>query len=68
MEGGICIGCLRTLAEIVNWRGMDRESRLKVMKDLEFRKIMSLNSATGRSNRRSDPSAGPCGPNEKGFE
>lgn len=38
VEGGSCVGYLRTLEEIVNWIGLDRESRLKIMKNLESRK------------------------------
>ncbi|MBA4396784.1 MAG: DUF1289 domain-containing protein [Syntrophus sp. (in: bacteria)] len=38
IERGFCVGCLRSLEEIVKWRQMDTNSRLNIMKNLQSRK------------------------------
>jgi predicted Fe-S protein YdhL (DUF1289 family) len=35
---GICVGCLRTLAEIASWSQISRDERARIMADLPKRK------------------------------
>lgn len=34
-ENGICIGCHRTIEEIINWRTMTNEEKLAIIKRIE---------------------------------
>jgi predicted Fe-S protein YdhL (DUF1289 family) len=38
-EDGICVGCLRTLKEIEDWRTMSKEDKIKVYQNIDLRKI-----------------------------
>ncbi len=37
-ESGLCLGCLRSLAEIAGWGGLPEEARLRIMTELPERK------------------------------
>lgn len=37
MEGGACIGCLRTLDEIAQWRNMALDERMRLLEELKWR-------------------------------
>lgn len=37
-ENNICIGCGRTIEEIVRWNDQDRESQLQIVSDAKERK------------------------------
>lgn len=37
-ESGLCVGCLRTRAEIGGWRGMSDLARAQIMSALEARR------------------------------
>jgi uncharacterized protein len=37
MEGGLCVGCLRTLKEIGEWRHMALEDRMRLLEELKHR-------------------------------
>lgn len=51
---GICIGCLRTLAEIGAWSQMSRAERLAVMQDLPARAPRLKKRRGGRAGRPED--------------
>lgn len=36
-ETGVCSSCLRTIDEIVGWRGMSPQERSRIMADLPLR-------------------------------
>ena len=37
-ESGLCLGCLRTLAEIAEWSALSAEARAAIMKSLPSRR------------------------------
>lgn len=39
VQDGICVGCFRSLDEIANWRGMNKTEKMKVLENIEFRKL-----------------------------
>lgn len=52
---GICVGCFRTLDEIMAWGGLTNEARRAIMDDLPARKPLLKKRRGGRNGRHERP-------------
>ncbi len=52
---GICVGCYRTLDEIMAWGGLPNEARRAIMEDLPARKPLLKKRRGGRNGRQGEP-------------